>query len=859
MKVSVNGTAHELDGMEDDTAVTVLRDTLGLTGTKLVCGTGVCGACTVQVDGKPMASCLLPSAALESRSVTTVEGLTGSHPIQLAMAAHDGLQCGYCTPGFVIEGAAFVDQWRAEHGALAPDRAVIAEALAGHLCRCGAYAGIYAAVAAACTGAHDGVDAPPPSRVEAMDKITGRARYTTDIRLDGQLEGVMIRSSSAHAVIGKVEPPAGTTLVELLPDDRTVRYVGQPIAVIAGPTLAAARAAASQVVVDYDERPPVLDVRQALRPDAPVIYGSKVTRKDAPVSAEGPVLPTKWNGNVRGPTSMGWRGGTAARRIEKARSEGNPRLVSGRFSTAVQVHTTLEPHGCVARWDAHGDLHLYVSAQAIAVLTQAAAKRWNLKPDKVHGYAEHVGGGFGAKNALTQEVDAAVELARATGAPVRVILDRSAELTAAGNRSGTESQVNLLADADGDLAAMTVDVHGEGGVSIASGVALLGRFMYGNSPRRLRDYDVLTNHPPATPFRGPGGPPLAWALEQAVDEMAIRLDEDPIALRSRWDGNPKRRALYDWAAALQVWAERPAPGSQSGRFRRGVGVAAANWFYFLDPGSELELTVDDGVVVARTATQDVGTGIRSVITDILCTELGLPPDRVRVLVGQTDTVHGPMAGGSRTTPSLAPAASDAAVRLRAALGDKGGSGSVLDRLESADGLKVVGKRARDRRGYVTPMALNDLAVGRGFSGAVHVTEVEVDTRLAKIRATRVWGGIAVGHIYAEQLARSQCEGSIIQGVGFALYEQRHTDPNTGVVLTDNLEDYRIPGIGDTPEIEIHFHRDGWEHVNGQGIGLGEVATVGVAASVGNAVHAATGWRPRELPIRPDRLLEGLST
>jgi len=218
-----------------------------------------------------------------------------------------------------------------------------------------------------------------------------------------------------------------------------------------------------------------------------------------------------------------------------------------------------------------------------------------------------------------------------------------------------------------------------------------------------------------------------------------------------------------------------------------------------------------------------------------------------------------MAGGSRTTPSLGPAASDAARRLRAALGVKGGTDSVADLLGGADGLKVVGKRERDRRGYVTPMALNDLAVGRGFSGSVHVTEVEVDMRLGKIRATRVWGGIAVGHIYAEQLARSQCAGAIIQGVGFALYEQRHVDPHTGVVLTDNLEDYRIPGIGDTPEIEIYFHRDGWEHVKGLGVGLGEIATIGVAASVGNAVHAATGWRAHDLPIRPDRLLEGTAT
>jgi xanthine dehydrogenase YagR molybdenum-binding subunit len=799
------------------------------------------------------------------RAVTTVEGLGGSHPVQRAFAAHDALQCGYCTPGFVVAAAAFVDRWRVEHGENAepPARAVIADALAGHLCRCGAYGSIYAAVAAACTGAHDEDGQTGPPRVEAMAKITGSARYTTDVRLDGQLDGVIVRSTKAHAVVRAVTvPDAGTTTVDLLPDDRTVRYVGRPIAAVAAPTLAAAREAAAKVVVEYQELPAVLDAAVARRPDGPLVYGSRAARRAAPASAEGLVMPARWHGNVRGPSAMGWRGGTAARRIEQARRRGDERLVSARYTTAVQVHTPLEPHACVARWSGP-DLHIWVSSQAVGMVVEAASARWKLPPERVHVVAEHVGGGFGAKVKPTVELVAAVELARAAGAPVRVVLDRAEELTDAGNRPGTEVELNLLADDDGRLAALTMDVYGDGGVSTGSSVAALARLIYGNAPRRLRDFDVVTNLPPGTPFRGPGGPPMAWALEQAIDELAQRLGDDPIALRRRWDGNAKRRALYDWAAALPVWAQRPPPGSQTGRFRRGVGVAAANWLYLVDPGTEVELTVEDGVVVARTGTQDMGTGIRSVISGVVRADLGLPPDRVRVEVGRTGTVHGPASGGSRTTTSVAPAARDAARRLRAALtsgGTVGAGGSIVGLLDgsAADGVRAVGRRPRDRRGYFTPFSMGGVRIGRGFSGAVHVTEVEVDTRLGRIRATRVWGGIAAGHIYSERLARSQCEGSIVQGIGFALYEQRHVDPATGIVLTDNLEDYRIPGIGDTPEIEIHFHRDGWDHVTGGGVGLGEVATLSVAASVGNAVHAATGWRPLDLPIRPDRLLAGLA-
>jgi xanthine dehydrogenase YagR molybdenum-binding subunit len=855
VEVTVNGTQHSVETDPDAPLAEVLRDGLGLTGTKVVCAAGVCGACTVQVDGTPQVSCLLPAGTLGGRQVCTVEGLSGTHPVQRAFAAHDGLQCGYCTPGFVVEASAFVDRWRAEHGDVAPSRAQIADAMAGHLCRCGAYQGIYAAIGAACAGAYDAAE-PDPARVEAMDKITGRARYTTDVQLPGQLDGVIVRSASAHAVVRSIKAPDDIVLVDLLPPDRTVRYLGQPVAAVAGKSPAAARAAAAAVAIEYDERPAVLDAAAATQPSAPAVYPTKDERKAAPSSGEGaPSLPTRWQGNVRGPSSMSWRGGTAAKRIEHARLHRDPRLVEASYTTAIQTHTCLEPHCAVAHWQPGGELRLHVSTQAVREVGEEAAKHWGLRPEQVTVVAEHVGGGFGAKAGLTPDVIAAVELARVTGAPVRVVLDRSEELTVTGYRPGTRTQISMLADDKGQLAALTMDVLGDGGVSVGSSVAALGRLIYGNTPRRLRDFDVVTNHPPGSPFRGPGGPPMAWALEQTVDELAERIGEDPIALRRRWDGNPKRRALYDWASALPAWKTRPAPGSQTGRFRRGVGVAAGNWIYVLDPGTEVELTVEQGVVVARSAVQDIGTGIRGVIHGVLRESLGLPAEAVRVEIGHAGSVHGPTSGGSRTTTSVAPAAHDAATQLRAALGAPNGPVP----LDGADGTRVVGKRRRDRRGYLTPFPLNGISLGRGLSGAVHVTEVEVDTRLGKVRVTRVWAGIAAGRIYSERLARSQCEGSVIQGVGFALYEQRQTDPATGIVLTDNLEDYRIPGIGDVPEIEVHFHQDGWDHVTGGGIGLGELATLGVAASVGNAVRAATGWTPRDLPIRPDRLLEGINS
>ena len=888
--VTVNGARHPAPRDPDTTSAEHVRDGLGLTGTKIACGSGVCGACTILVDGSPTVSCLLPSDRLAGRTVTTVEGLGGTHPVQHAFAAHDALQCGYCTPGFVVSASVFVDTWRADHGDRRPDRDTIADALSGHLCRCGAYEGIFAAVAAACAGEFDAVPDREPPRRDAVDKVTGRARFSADLAPRGHWEGVIVRSAHAHARVRAVHPGAARTrapdpggpaegaagasaavpedtpvFTDLLGDDRTVRYVGQPIAAVAAPTPGGARAAAAAVRVEYDPLPAVLDPDAARAPGAPVLYTTRDERAAAPSYGEAPTPPAPWKGNVRGPGTLSWRGPTAVRRLRRAARSGDPLLVSGEFTTASQAHNPLEPHVCVASWEPGGDLYLRVSTQAVAKTAERAAQHWGLPPDRVHVVSEFVGGGFGAKNALSADIVASVELSRIARAPVRVVFDRSEELTDAGHRPGARTRVALLADRSGNLSAMSVDSVGEGGVSVGSSTAALAFLMYGRAPRRVRDFDVVTNLPPGMPMRGPGGPPMAWALEQAVDAMALRLGEDPLALRARWDGNPKRRALYERAARLDLWRDRPR-GPRTGRFRRGVGVAAANWMYLIAPQAQVELSVEGGAVVVRSATQDIGTGIRTVLAGSVADRLGVPASGLRVEIGRSGPVHGTGSYGSRTTTSMGPAAVQAADRLRAALRERSPSlpavGPVPEHafkeaLVSAEGVRVTGGRSRDRWGQLSPNMAGDLALGRGLSGAVHVMEVEVDTLLGAVRPTRCWAGIAAGRVYAERLARNQCEGAVVQGVGYALFEERRHDPVTGVLLTDNMEDYRIPGMGDVPETEVYFHEGGFEHVTGGGVGLGEVSVVGVAAALANAVHDATGWRPHELPIRPDRLIGGL--
>jgi xanthine dehydrogenase YagR molybdenum-binding subunit len=884
MHTQINGQQHEFEIHSDEAAIEVIRERAGLTGTKLVCGAGVCGACTVLLDGRPVTSCLLPAHALEGRAVQTIEAFDGPlHPVQRAFMACDALQCGFCTPGFITEGIAFYERWRAERGRSEPSHAEIAAALAGHLCRCGAYVGIYAAIQAACAGQFDDDREAVAPRVEAIEKVTGRAKYTVDIQEPGQLEGRILRSPHAHARVGRIDAAAALALpgvkavIELLDAERIVRYVGQEVAAVAAADRRTAEAALALISVAYEPLPAVVGMDAARAEHAPVVFpGSK---RNVPSSSEGPMIPGRWRRNVRTPIlGLGSRQVRKARtRIAAARQANDPLLVSGVWRTEAQSHTTLEPHAAVARWQ--GDqLIVHASTQGVHRLAHDIARRFKLPPERVQVLAQHVGGGFGSKIGLTMETIAAVSLSRAAGAPVRVALDRLEEMTVGGYRPGAELSLALLADRAGALQAMQAQVYADGGVGVGSQIAGLMGLVYGKAkaPRELADYDVVNHVAPGKPFRGPGGPLACWALEQAVDELAHRLEISPITLRRRWDSQPLRLKLYDWAETIPAWRER-GPVGGGGRFRRGIGLAASSWFYFFHAATQIEVgSTPDGLVVTS-AVQDMGNGARTVIANAVAEVFGVAPGDVLVWIGDSRAVRGPMSAGSRTTSSVYWPAQQAALQvrdkltaaaterlgLRGARPAQGGiehAGGCLPWPEAFKALPaqtaIVG-RGRDPRGLPITLGADGLGIGRGFTGAVHIAEVEVDTRLGKVRPLRVWAGLAAGRLMAPALARSQCYGAVIQGLGYALYEHKQVDPATGQTLSMGLEDYRIPGIGDSPEIELHFIEEGFEHARGGGVGLSELATLGVAAAVGNAVFHATGWRPYQLPIRPEHILEGV--
>ncbi len=738
---------------------------------------------------------------------------------------------------------------------------------------------------AACAGDFDDVTELSYPRHEALEKVTGSARYTTDVHYDGLLVGKLLGSRHAHALVESVDTSATAALpgvraiVDVLDDPhRVVRYVGHPILAIAAVDEDTARQAIQAVRIEYQPRPFVVDLTAAMDRDAPVVFPER--KKLLANASEGPIPPAGWQGNIRTPIinkGLSYRKGKAKKTLARARRQAQGlRLIEGTYWTPAQTHTAFEPHACVAIWDA-GRLTVHASTQTVCLLAKEIARHYRLRSSDVVVRADHVGGAFGAKQGMGLEHTATIDLAREAKAPVKLVYDRLEEMVRGGCRPRCRIETSIVTDRQASQLGITARSHGNGGIAVQSQNTSWIRFTYAG-PKHCEDFDVTTNLGGAKPFRGPSGPSAFWALEQTVDQAAHELGMDPIALRRKWEHSDVRDRLYDWVEEIPEWRNRKPAGNGSGRFRRGVGVAIGNWFTVYNNATRIQLDATPEGLVASCALQDMGQGARSVVVRAIADSLGVPFHDLKAAIGDSTRVPGPASSGSRTTPSIYPTSLEAARMMRDELVARASSELGLSRPSwQAGGIRhaaghmplaevlreltpfSVTSRKRGGNGRFDLLgALPSGELGMSFmlkmTGAVSLVALEVDTRLGLIKPRKVWMGIAAGKIVNPELADSQVHGAVIQSLGYALTEERQLDPATGTVLSFGLEDYRIPGIGDVPEIEIFYDQTGFEKMRGGAAGMSELATLPAPAAIGNAVFNATGWRPAEIPLRPHRVL-----
>ena len=689
------------------------------------------------------------------------------------------------------------------------------------------------------------------TRLSGVEKATGRAKYTFDIKRPGMLYGRILRSPVAHATITSIDLSAAEALpgvkaaILLIDPGKRVRFEGQEIAAIAATTDDIAKDAVRLIQFDYDELDYVVDVESARADGAPQI------RDD-------------WNGNQTEPR-VDERGDIEAGFAEAAVE------VKATYHAQVQTHVCLETHGHVAEWD--GDnLTVWASTQAVFGTRQNLAQHFELPENQVRVITEHMGGGFGSKFGPGVEGVAVAKLARKAGAPVKLMLTRKAEHLVAGNRPSMTQTVRAGATKDGRFIAYDMSGYGTGG--IGSGAGFTGPYVYHVPNYRTEKSAVAINAGSARAMRAPGHPQGAFAMDSLMDELAEKLGMDPLEFRRmNSDSDPRRnkirQAEYTLGAQEISWHRRnKVAGSGTDVKKRGIGMGCGLWGGGGGAGTQARVTIhSSGAVEAVTGTQDIGTGIRTVIAMIVAEELGLSPEDITVKIGDTEPgLPSRGSGGSQTIGSVAPVIKTAAMAAKRKLF---AHIAPLVEAEPMD-LRAAGGRiytASDLRlsvswkeatGYLGMETISeggdwDENLRIGDTAGVQFAEVEVDTETGIVKVIKVVAIQDCGLVVNRLTAESQINGAVIMGLGYALLEERIMDGQTGKMINANLEDYKVPGTMEIPEIKsIAYDTDR------KITGIGEPPAIPTAGAIANAVYNAIGVRIRELPITPDKVLNALS-
>jgi xanthine dehydrogenase YagR molybdenum-binding subunit len=715
-------------------------------------------------------------------------------------------------------------------------------------------------------------------RVDALLKSTGRPGYTTDLQRAQLAHAVVVRAtvprgrltaldlSAARAVEGVLDilvhadVPARTRMFSA-----DITYVGQPIAAICATSREAAERAAALVRATVEPLPHAVTVEAALN--------------------GGAVRPGLQNNLMQGAPRTNARGD-----ITRGLAEAEV-TVTREVRTPCVLHSALEPHAAAAEWD--GDrLTVWESTQGIYRVRDNLAKALGVPLTNVRVICEAMGGGFGAKNYAGPHTYIAALFAKRLGRPVSCVIDRLGEQIDTGNRPSSWQRITLGARRDGTLTAIQLEATvplGIGGWE--GGPGEIFHELYDCPNVSTHETFAFVNTAAMAAFRAPGHAEGAVGLEIAMNALAKELGIDPLVLREKnlATHDQKKNRPYTGNRLAECYAEgarrigwstreqsRTATKRAAPHLRRGFGVAAQVWSTGGGPPSYATVRVNtDGSADVLAGSQDLGTGTRTILAQVAAEALGHSLDRVRAVIG--DTASGPYAGnswGSMTVASLTPAVRMAAEDARRALLEAAaGLLSVTpDALEAREGRVIV--RGSDRSlafSEVTAKLGNVMIQGHGSRGpnpqdagivttGAQFAEVEVDVETGVVKVLRIVAVHDAGRIVNPTLAESQLEGGIIQGLGFALFEERRLDTKLGLPLNVGLHDYKIPTIADMPVIDGHFLDGADPKANHVGVrGIAEPAIIPTAPAIAGAVADALGVEVNELPITPWRVLTALGS
>jgi xanthine dehydrogenase YagR molybdenum-binding subunit len=691
----------------------------------------------------------------------------------------------------------------------------------------------------------------PVRRIDGFLKVTGRAKYTYDQHPKGMLWGKILHSPWGAATIKSLDVKAvkalpGVRAVHVFKDaGRPLLYHGDEILAVAADSPEIAEDAIRAVKIEYDRTPAATTIAAGLSSDAPVVF-----------KGEKNAQPNKPQGDKE-------KSDAAMKTADK--------ILEATYETQVQTHSALETHGAMAVWKPDGTLDLFASSQANFAIKGEAVEYAKLKDDQVNVIAEMVGGGFGGKFALAACGQAAIALAKATKRPVKVMLDRVGEHTTGGNRPASLQKIKAGIRKDGKIVAYQVEAFGTGGVT-ARGNGVANPVIYDVGEKFKQETSVFTNGGPATAMRSPSWPQGVFALEGMLDECAHALNMDPLEFRKKNTTDEVYLAQWEMGAKMIGWDRRnKVPGAGVGAKRRGFGMASSMWRNMGGKSGIVDCAIHaDGTVEVRNGAQDIGTGTRTLLAVIAAEEIGLKPTDIKVSLGQTKWPKGPASGGSTTAPTLGPVTRRAvfqaknklialaaaklgvpAEELRCEEGLIAGRGQRLTFAEACKLIKggPIEVRAERQENYESYM--------KQVHG-VQFAEIEVDIETGYIKPIKIVTIQDAGRVIDKMLFESQLLGGAIQGLSYALHENRILDSRHGVQMNPDLMMYKIAGPMEMPEI-VPVAFDIANAGNNCGMmGLGEPPNIPTAAALGNAFFNATGVRLRAIPMTPDKVIMALA-